>query len=166
MCLGLSPQGRSNANSSLCSEWTPARPPCPTVTRQTGRGQQHVPWAQCGDGCWLLIVHETNREKRTRRQVEDTGPAAGEAGMGAGNVGRSKAGEEVTRERRGPEGEGARCRQSVPEASWPRLLRRIPWQPSPRALRGVWMRELFLQHTRSIRYFWRPGPPSQKMGCQ
>lgn len=40
---------------------------------------------------WLLIVtvHETNREKRTRRQVQDARPMAGEARKA---VRRSKAG--------------------------------------------------------------------------
>ena len=78
---------------------------------------------------WLLIVtvQETNREKRTRRQVQDDRPMAGEARKA---VRRSKAGKEVTQEAR-IEGEGARCGHSVPETSWPRPPMGTPWQPGP-----------------------------------
>lgn len=97
---------------------------------------------------WLLIVtvHETNREKRTRRQVQDARPMAGEARKA---VRSSKAGKEVTQEAR-IEGEGVRCRHSLPETSRPRSPMGTPWQPRPCALGGVGTRGLFLQYSRYI----------------
>lgn len=107
--IGLIPPGARAMPSPLSVlSGHPRGCPVPQVPdRQAGVIQQHGLQAQCGNGCWRLIVHETNREKRTRRQVPDTGPVAGEARRGAGKVGT-----EVTQEWRGPEGKGARCRQS------------------------------------------------------